>query len=118
HLSTLLQETLAPDALCVRLGGEEFGILLPQADGAQALAEQLRSRVAASPCLVPALGDQPVQLLQFTISLGVASFEPQQTSLDQALSWADQALYRAKAGGRNNVQAAGTPRRVRPQERP
>jgi diguanylate cyclase (GGDEF)-like protein len=84
-----------------RWGGEEFLLLLPQADGEEAgrAAERLRDRVAAHR-FVPA---GPI-----TISSGVATWRPGETRA-ALVARADAALYRAKDGGRNTVVADERP---------
>lgn len=83
-----------------RLGGEEFAILLPLADGTQALdiAERLRQAIAdqavATECGSP---------LRITVSIGVAQLAATDANIDFLLSHADHALYEAKRTGRNKV---------------
>jgi diguanylate cyclase (GGDEF)-like protein len=81
-----------------RYGGEEFAIIVPDASfhEAQAIAEQLRSSLAA--CHVDYQGKQ----LQVTASLGVAEAKHDQ-GLDEVIQGADQALYAAKQNGRNRA---------------
>jgi diguanylate cyclase (GGDEF)-like protein/PAS domain S-box-containing protein len=106
HFADLVRLRLRRVDLFGRLGGEEFGILLPGTDRADALqfAERFRAYVA----------DTPVQCskgtLHFTISIGIAEFDPADADApDGILARADVALYRAKAGGRNAVELfAGT----------
>ncbi|MBC7950599.1 MAG: GGDEF domain-containing protein [Rhodospirillaceae bacterium] len=88
-----------------RLGGEEFGVLLPETDttGAADLAERLRAAIAAAPMTV---NNQTVPL---SISVGVAMLHPDDTSVDALFNRADQALYRAKHAGRNRVVLAEAP---------
>jgi diguanylate cyclase (GGDEF)-like protein len=83
-----------------RLGGEEFVMLLPETDQAQAMivAERLRDRVAAH-----ILHVHQVQF-RLTISLGVAQAAVSMSGIDALLRSADQALYRAKNAGRNRVE--------------
>ncbi len=98
--------------LAARYGGEEFVVILPNTDAAAAaiVAEKIRAGVAA---LELAHGDSSAAAF-VTISVGVATWAPQLSgdSFDPAgaskelLSLADQALYRAKASGRNRVAAA------------
>jgi len=92
----------ASDSL-VRWGGEEFLVMAPatRLDGAMGLAEKLRSAVADIP--FPSVG-------QVTMSLGVAEYTFGET-LAQWIERADQALYRAKAEGRNRSVAAAAPER-------
>jgi diguanylate cyclase (GGDEF)-like protein len=78
-----------------RWGGEEFLVILPETDTslAAALAERLRAKIAAAS--LPGVG-------QITASFGVAAYTPLQP-LDHLVQSADQALYRAKQNGRNQV---------------
>lgn len=80
-----------------RLGGEEFGILLPQAtgDAAMIMADRLRTTVMERP--LAALDHR-----QITISLGVAEREAQESPEDW-IKRADLALYQAKRSGRNRA---------------
>lgn len=91
---------LRPMDVLGRLGGEEFGVLLPDtsASGAVAVAERLRAAVAA----LAAGGAGPM-----TVSIGVAEVPVGADSIDPTLAAADGALYRAKANGRNRVERAG-----------
>lgn len=86
--------------LLARFGGEEFVILLPDADLKQALlcAERIRTSVERSRFDVGA--DAP---LQVTLSLGVAQVNTELDSIQSALAKADRALYEAKHSGRNRV---------------
>lgn len=82
-----------------RLGGEEFAVLLPNTslETARAIGEQLIEAIAG-------LSAEPVQGL--TASLGVASTEGNEHDLPGLMNDADQALYRAKSLGRNQVVIA------------
>ena len=83
-----------------RWGGEEFLVIAPDTDvdGAQILADALRTAVSESP--IP-LESGP---LRVTASVGVAAWERE--TVDELLSRADLALYEAKAAGRDRVVAA------------
>ena len=82
-----------------RIGGEEFLIYCPQTDmeGARAMAERLREDVILDS--VPGLpaGDR------VTLSIGLASWNGPEDSIEQLMSRSDKALYLAKAQGRNRV---------------
>jgi diguanylate cyclase (GGDEF)-like protein len=98
--STVATELRGGDLLA-RLGGEEFAVALADcmSDQAEALAERIRSAVAA---LRVRAGAADICL---TVSIGVASIRDTD-SLDALLKEADSALYRAKAGGRDRVESA------------
>lgn len=85
-----------------RYGGEEFLLVLPYADDASALscAERLRAAVHAQPF------DTSAGALPVTFSAGIACYRTGE-SLDAMLKRADEALYRAKAAGRDCVEVAG-----------
>jgi diguanylate cyclase (GGDEF)-like protein len=85
--------------MVVRVGGEEFVVLMPGADlrTAEAVAERLRSVIADKPF---ALGPEP---LHVTISIGIAEGAVAPVEL---LKEADLALYASKRKGRNCVTAA------------
>lgn len=86
-----------------RLGGEEFGVLLygTERQGAVEFAERLRERIEAGEAEV---GDG--RTLRITVSIGVTQLSGDDVSADSALARADDALYRAKDGGRNRVEWA------------
>lgn len=82
-----------------RIGGEEFCLLLPETDvpGAMMLAERLRRATESS--AVSCRGDSII----VTISAGVLHCRPGEYSLEDALTGADRALYKAKKSGRNRL---------------
>lgn len=87
-----------------RLGGEEFGVLLPEVDvdGAALVAERIRSLVAERPLGPPGVG-------HVTISIGVAIGPMNRVDNEDALlRRADEALYAAKRNGRNRVYVDNT----------
>lgn len=100
HLATTAVDSLRRIDLFGRLGGEEFGVLLPgtDIDGACDFAERLRCRIEASPATTTR---GPVGL---TVSLGVATLDAADPDADAVLARADAALYRAKVAGRNRVE--------------
>lgn len=94
-----------------RLGGEEFVVVMPGADGATAaaVAERLRAVVADRPVAVPGAvtGGAPA-IVSVTVSIGVADGR-QSDAPQHLLAEADEALYAAKRAGRNRVVAARGP---------
>ncbi|SFP78537.1 GGDEF domain-containing protein [Pseudomonas sp. NFPP28] len=100
-IANVLRKRLRPTDFIARFGGEEFVLLMPDSSLADALAvgEVLRAAIEACPFHFKG---EPVTI---TVSMGVAQFQPGERS-DLALKRADEALYRAKAAGRNQVQAA------------
>ena len=91
--------------LVARTGGEEFVVVMPDADRdtAVAVAERLRRRIGDEPIVVTA----PVGRITVTISIGVAVARSDGDSVDLLLKRADDALYQAKREGRNRTVAAG-----------
>lgn len=82
-----------------RLGGEEFGLMLPETSiqNAQLLAERIRK--ATADIKIPLDG----QTIKFTVSIGVVELSTEDQSLDSVLRRADRAMYQAKQNGRNQV---------------
>lgn len=91
-----------------RLGGEEFAILLPETppQGAALLAERLRRALAETDVRI---ANGAGSVLSFTVSIGVSALRPTETSIAAVLARADEALYRAKNGGRNRVVCDAAP---------
>jgi diguanylate cyclase (GGDEF)-like protein len=91
-----MRKSLRAYDLAYRLGGEEFLVILPGADGRQAaeVAEMLRRSIAG----------EPVAGLLVTISFGVSASEAGQFDYDAVFGEADLALYRSKQDGRNRVR--------------
>ncbi|QDG57919.1 GGDEF domain-containing protein [Pseudomonas sp. NIBRBAC000502773] len=100
-IANVLRKRLRPSDFIARFGGEEFVLLMPDSTLSDALAvgEVLRAAIAACPFHFKG---EPVTI---TVSMGVAQLQPGERS-ELALKRADEALYRAKAAGRNQVQAA------------
>ncbi len=103
RMAAVCRETLREIDIIGRVGGEEFAILLPETDKAEAaeVAERLRAVLANQK--VPLEAGIPIQ---FTVSIGVASRVSKQDNIDMLLNLADEALYQAKKYGRNRVYIA------------
>ena len=96
---TLLNTAREADIVC-RYGGEEFCVLLPNVDaaGARQAGERFRQAIA----------DLHFEQLSVTASLGCADRTQGAQTAEGMLEQADQALYKAKRGGRNQVVAFST----------
>jgi diguanylate cyclase (GGDEF)-like protein len=100
--AALRESAKRPADLVARYGGEEFGVILPEVDekGALVVAEKMRAAVAA--LKLPHINS--VTGIDVTISVGVASTVPTKDgSATVLITWADEALYRAKSVGGNQV---------------
>ena len=98
--SVLLRAAVRRSDLVFRFGGEEFIVLLPQtaADGAAKTAEKIRQECAER------LIDDGKYAVKMTVSIGVTSYNKElHRSAGCMISFADEALYKAKEGGRNRV---------------
>jgi diguanylate cyclase (GGDEF)-like protein/hemerythrin-like metal-binding protein len=100
-VARLLEANIRESDVVARWGGEEFVVIAPMtpAGGAIQLAEKLRALMAATP-----LGPSGA----VTGSFGVAEMQAGDT-IERLLHRADEALYRAKSGGRDRVECSDTP---------
>jgi diguanylate cyclase (GGDEF)-like protein len=104
-ISKIIQENIRESDILCRYGGDEFSILLPETELAQALesADRLRQLI----------GNQPFTIegheFPITMSIGVATSHDDIPDVSQLLMNADAALYEAKHGGRNRVCFRQTP---------
>lgn len=103
----LAQAIRRPADLVARYGGEEFAVILPNTDanGAVCVAQEIRSKIAALQIDHPKSGVSKY----ITLSFGVASTVPEhQSSPGKLIAAADEALYQAKAQGRDRAIAHAT----------
>ncbi len=104
RISRLMLHNTRSSDVVARYGGEEFMIICPELDkdGAKKMAEKLRQIVENSK--FPLAEKTPEGLL--SISLGVATFPDDSDTAFSLIKKTDQALYKAKAAGRNQVCSA------------
>ena len=98
EIARLMQHETYSGELVGRYGGEEFVVLCPSTDIAQASQRAERLRIAISKTRIPELKER-----ELTASFGVAQAEPGD-SVESLLRRADKALYMAKDGGRNQTR--------------
>ncbi|HST44169.1 MAG TPA: diguanylate cyclase [Luteimonas sp.] len=103
HVGHTLQSLVRNEDLACRYGGEEFTVVLPEADADVAVerAEEIRAAVASTTILHLRKTLGPV-----TMSIGIATFPHDGTTPELLFEIADVSLYRAKAEGRNRVVRA------------
>src|SRR5215213_3595603 len=106
QIAKILRERVRATDIVARLSGDELAVLMPQTDteGALHLGEDLRSQVAEN--ARPGPEDEPV-----TISVGITMFGSGELagSAEAVLIAADQAMYRAKEEGRNQISLFSEP---------
>jgi diguanylate cyclase (GGDEF)-like protein len=102
QIGALIEASVRTVDIAARYGGEEFVLILPETsqDGGIIFAERLRESIERYP--FDASGEEPLHL---TASIGVATFpSPRVESTEDLFARADEALYRAKSSGRNQVR--------------
>ena len=110
HLAAALSATFRNVDVVARVGGDEFAVLLPSTDlaDAVALANRLRTRLETASVVVDGepTGEPNGEPILYTVSAGVAAMDDSPDGLDGLMKRADQALHAAKAGGRNRVDCS------------
>lgn len=100
HLAAGMTATFRAMDVLARFGGEEFVVLLPDTtlEGAEIVAQRLCQLLATQAVEVGG------QVVRYTVSAGVAAMDADVGDFDALMQRADEALYAAKAGGRNRVE--------------
>lgn len=101
NLSLVTMEQKRTQDTFGRLGGEEFGLLLPETnlEQAQVVAERIQRAWQQTPCPVDD------QVIHSTVSIGVTEARPADKSFEDVLRRADRMMYKAKEAGRNKIAA-------------
>lgn len=102
EFSNRLKQALRQDDVAARYGGEEFALLLANTTFGEALeiAERIREDMSRTPMVL-----SPGRELQLTVSIGVTQLASSDSHWSEAMRRADEALYEAKAEGRNKVKS-------------
>ncbi len=102
-----MQDSIRGIDVLGRWGGEEFVVLLPNAneEAARTVAERMRVNVERAELPVAQEGHGPSEAPRITVSIGAATFQPHD-DLHALLRRADECLYQAKDAGRNRVLLA------------
>jgi diguanylate cyclase (GGDEF)-like protein len=111
EIASTLNTLLRDYDLAGRFGGEEFALLLPQTRAVDAfrIAERVRAKIGG--LSVIAAGSRGGERVHVTVSIGVSALDSgSKRELSELLAAADAALYRAKDGGRDQVQMISTSR--------
>lgn len=113
HIAAIMRERVRGTDIVARLSGDEFAVLMPQTEtaGALQLGEDLRSQVAES-------ATAGLEIEGATISVGITMFGGERgIGAEAVLVAADQAMYRAKEGGRNQIALFQDPDEPRREQR-
>ena len=100
-IAHILQEMTREFDVVARFGGEEFAVMLPETEAADAyiVAERIRTRIAATEFEITT----SVKPIRATMSFGIANLENSKQTIDNLIHNADVALYHAKETGRNRT---------------
>lgn len=114
EMATRISSAVGDVGSVFRYGGEEFAIVLPDHDLAQAaqVAERIRSAMEAKPVdlsKVDCESDGYIQTLSLGVAAGIPGSSPQTQTITTLVKAADDAVYKAKENGRNRVECAPTP---------
>jgi len=103
-----ISNSVRPSDFFVRMGGEEFAVVMPETslENAAKIADRLRHKIAETQIRLP--GSDEGLKINVTLSIGIADTRPdiEGEATNKVFERADAALYSAKQGGRNKVVAA------------
>jgi diguanylate cyclase (GGDEF)-like protein len=104
--AAVIRQSARETDVVARFGGDEFALVLPDtgAEGAYAVGERIRERIAAHRFLA---GDNLD--IHLTVSVGVGTLPDVAASADELVQAADKAMYLVKESGKNGIQAAIAP---------
>lgn len=105
RIASIIKANIRAGDIAVRYGGEEFVVILPEANKEQAcaVAERIRKSVEEEAFL----GEESLPSKSLTVSIGVSSYPEDSENKDELMKLADDALYVAKARGKNCIVCAG-----------
>ena len=100
HFAAILGSNIRRNDSAGRMGGEEFAVVLSDAerDSAVTFAQRLQQQLEEAPLTLDG------ERIPLTISIGIAAMSTDDTSVEAVLSRSDMALYRAKQAGRNRIE--------------
>jgi diguanylate cyclase (GGDEF)-like protein len=103
EVGAVIRSTVREIDVVARFGGDEFTVILPQTgcDGARVIAERIRQRIASTTYLKAHALE-----VRVTASFGIATYPEHGVTGEDLVSGADQAMYAAKAAGKNRVSVA------------
>lgn len=101
YIANLILSSIRSSDYVARYGGEEFVVILPETDAQSAIELAERIRVSIEQKALKISNDQTIHL---TASIGIASRSSRRVSPKVLIEIADQALYKAKKNGRNQIQ--------------
>ncbi|MDO9208887.1 MAG: GGDEF domain-containing protein [Sulfuricurvum sp.] len=104
NLGAIIKNFIRVSDIVARYGGEEIMVLCPLTDGnhAASLAERLRQEIDKR-VIVPADMEKEGREIRITVSIGVAEYLPEISTVEDLVKRADRAMYRAKHEGRNRI---------------